>query len=329
MLNRITQYIAGSPLKKATYPVANFVLRAVAKMNSRRYCIDGTVLVVCPGRGGSTWLAENIASILGYPILWEPLHPGNNPTCKRFGFDWQNYFSGEGTDAQRKYLRKIYDGRELSTRTLTSLDLNLSYLFSPNGYVVKHVNANMILHKIMKLFPVRSVLMIRHPCAVVSSQLKHGGWTHISKENITIPNGLFDDVPHLAGVFKKIDTLEELLAFEWAIQTYVPLAQPVPHPWFLTTYERMVVEGQHEMERILRYLGEETLQSTKLDLRKPSATAGEDAHVKQGKNRLSGWTNRLSVEQTDRILDTVHAVGVTCYNESLMPDEDLLPLPVA
>lgn len=324
---KFTRYVAQSPLKKVLYPVADGVLKGIGRLNALRYSVEDTILIVCPGRSGSTWLAEIVSSLSGYLVLWEPLHLGNNPSCKKAGFAWQNYCSHTGSDeAQRNYLRKVYTGRDLSTRTLTSLHFNPIDLLNIRGYVVKHVNANMILHQIMEWFPVRAVLMIRHPCAVVSSQLKHGGWAHITKENITVPDGMFTDLPHLEQVLSGLETLEELLAFEWAIQSYIPLSQPTPHPWYLTTYERLVMGGEQEVERIFEYFGEPAPASAKSDLEKPSATAGEKSHVKQGKNRLTGWTSQLNKDQVNQILETVHAVGVKCYNDSLTPDENFLPL---
>jgi hypothetical protein len=310
------------------YPIADGMLWSIGQLNAQGYDIEQTVLVVCPGRGGSTWLAEIVSALQGYVILWEPLHLENNPRCREAGFGWQNYPGSEEDQQTRKeYLRRVYTGRDLSTRTLTSLEFDPSQLINIGGYVVKHVNANMMIHRIMEWFPVRAVLMIRHPCAAVSSQLEHGGWTHLSKEDITIPDGLFADFPHLEQVFEGLSTLEEFLAFEWAIQTYVPLSQPTPHPWYLTTYERLVVDGRREVERIFDYLETPVPPSAIARLEEPSATTGEESHIEQNKNRLTGWTERLNQGQVSRILETSWAVGVRCYSESLTPNEESLPLP--
>lgn len=326
-LKRVARHVARSPLKKGLYPLANALLTGVGKLNARGYDLRKTILVVCPGRSGSTWLAEIVSSLEGYVVLWEPLHLENNPRCKEARFDWQNYFgNGQELGLQKEYLEKLYTGQDLSTRTLTSLEFAPRQLLNIEGYVVKHVNANMILPQITEWFPVRAVLMIRHPCAVVSSQLKHGAWGHLDKESITIPDGLFADFPHLERVFCGLDELEELLAFEWAVQAHVPLSQPTPHPWYLTTYERLVAGGEKEVERIFEYLGERCPRAAKAHLGKPSATAGKEAAVRQNESRLEGWTKHLNADQVTRILDTVHACGVECYDASMTPHEEALPL---
>jgi hypothetical protein len=327
MLTEIAQHIARSPVKKALYPVADGILQGIGKLNARNYDLEETILIACPGRSGSTWLAEIISSLEGSLVIWEPLHLGNNPECVEAGFDWQNYF-GDDADysTQRTYLEKLYSGRDLSTRTLSSLEFNPGRLLNVSRFVVKHVNANMALPRIMEWFPVQAILMIRHPCAVVASQLRHGAWSHLSKENITIPDGLFDNFPQLKQAFENAETLEELLAFEWAVQVCVPLSQPTPYPWYLTTYERLVSGEGEEVERIFEYLNEPCPEIAKAHLHTPSATAGKEAPVRHGENRLKGWTRRLSTDQVDRVLRTVHACGVECYDRSLTPNEDALPL---
>lgn len=326
ILKKAAQHVARSPIKKALYPVVDGVLGGIGWFNAKEYDLEQTILVACTARGGSTWLAEIVAALQGYVVLWEPLHLVNNPRCAEAGFRWQNYF-GEDDDCrvQKKYLRRVYTGADLSTRTLTSLEFSPRELVDVSGYVVKHVNANMMLHRITEWFPVRAVLMIRHPCAVVASQLKHGGWDHLDEENTSLSDTLADDFPHLRKVYRELDTLEEFLAFKWAVRTHVPLSQPTPHPWCLTTYERLVVAGEREIERIFACLGEPTPGRATARLDRPSATAGEKAHVRENKNRLAGWAEQLSPDQVDRILQTVRAVGVTCYDESLTPDEDALP----
>jgi len=326
ILEKAARHIARSPVKKVLYPVADRVLNGIGRFNAKGYNLEQTILVACTARGGSTWLAEIVSALRGYVVLWEPLHLVNNPRCEEAGFGWQNYFRGEDDcRVQKEYLRKVYTGADLSTRTLTSLEFSLSSLVGCSGYVVKHVNANMMLHRIMEWFPVRAILMIRHPCAVVASQVKHGGWDHLDGENTTLLYKLAESFPHLREVYREIDTLEEFLAFKWAIRTHVPLSQPTPHPWCLTTYERLVVEEEKEVERIFECLGEPIPEKAKSRLNRPSATAGKDAHIRQEKKQLAGWTEQLNPDQVNQILRTVRAVGVTCYDESLTPDEEYLP----
>jgi hypothetical protein len=184
------------------------------------------------------------------------------------------------------------------------------------------VNANLLLPHLVETFSVPAVQMIRHPCAVVSSQLAHGSWDHIDKSNHTVPPGLFEDYPHLSKVYERMDSLIELLAFDWAVQNYIPLCQPVPLPWYLTTYERMVLNGESEAQAISRTF-DLSLPVERHDLSTPSATASGD--TESPRDRLLKWRKNLEPRQVDKILSIAHAVGIECYTESPTPNESSLP----
>jgi hypothetical protein len=192
------------------------------------------------------------------------------------------------------------------------------------GYVAKFVNANMMLRWMMDAFPVSGVLMIRHPCAVVASQLQHGAWEHLTRDNITIPGGLFERYDHLPGIFSEIQTHEEILAFEWALQTYVPLSSPPPHPWFLVTYEELVRKGRTTIRSLFEALGRSVPEKAYARLRTPSATASEALEQTDTHAQLRTWRTRLSTQQIDQILRVVHAVGVPVYDDGLLPNQDRL-----
>jgi hypothetical protein len=176
----------------------------------------------------------------------------------------------------------------------------------------------------MDAFPVSGVLMIRHPCAVVASQLQHGAWKHVTKENVTIPEALFERYNHLPEVFSEVQTHEEILAFEWALQTYVPLSSPRPHPWCLVTYEELVSEGRTTLRALFEALGRSVPEKAYAQLHAPSATASGALEETNTHAQLRTWRNRLSTKQIDRILRVAHAVGVPVYDDGLHPNLDRL-----
>lgn len=324
MLQRL---VSNSVVDRVVRPVADTALRTYGAVRANTtYDIQETIIVVSTGRGGSTWLTEILATLPGYTVIWEPLHLGNNPECREHGFDWQNYIP-RGTEAPRRlaYLQQLLTGENLSTQILTSLEFRPARLLQPTGgYLVKFVNANMMLPWITDTFPVSAVLLIRHPCAVVASQIEQGAWDHVTKENMTVPEELFDDYPHLATVFDKIETHEEVLAFEWALQTCVPLRAAPPQPWCLVTYEDLVVDGPSTVAAIFDYLDRPVPDAAAEQLHVPSATSSDHLEEKDGTDRLNTWRERLSPEQADQILTVAHEVGISCYNETLRPDHEAL-----
>ena len=314
------------PAARLLYPVGNAALGAFGRYRARSYDIRDTILVSSSGRGGSTWLAEIVATLPGRILIWEPLHLKNNPDCVRYGFTWQNYIRpGSAAPEKCAYLERLFRGEELSTRTLTSLHFHISSFIAHRGYVVKFVNANMMLYWLLQQIPLRAVLMVRHPCAVVSSQLIHGAWEGLRKEALTIPEGLFRDYPQFQATFDWIREPEEVLAFEWAMQTHVPLSQPLPHPWLLTTYEGLVKRGAEEVARIFKFLGEPVPSVAYRRLTTASATTVSDSNVMAGKDPLLGWQSRLSSKQIANVLRVTKAMGIDYYKEDVEPNYHLLP----
>jgi len=324
MLQRL---VSSSVVDRAVRPAADAALRTYGAVRANTtYDIQDTIVVASTGRGGSTWLTEILATLPGYTVIWEPLHLGNNPACEEHGFDWQNYIPrGAEAPRRRRYLQQLLTGENLSTQILTSLEFRPLRLLQPaGGYLVKFVNANMMLPWITDAFPVSTVLMIRHPCAVVASQIEQGAWDHVTKDTMTVPEALFDRYPHLGNVYEAIETHEEVLAFEWALQTYVPLQADPPQSWFLTTYEDLVVDGPSVVESMFGHLGRPVPEAAYDQLHVPSATSSERLKQQDGTNRLSTWRERLSSKQADQILSVAHEVGVSCYDETLRPDHEAL-----
>jgi len=313
--------VYGTAQKTRQYLIA-LLLKVYSDLRKSNYDIRQTIIVASSPRGGSTWLAELISTLPGSQILWEPLHPGNNPICKQFGFTWQNYpsFRFDSSARQQQYMYDILTGADLSTRLVHPRYFDALQIFYLRRYIIKFVNANMILSWILELFPVRAILMLRHPCAVVSSQMLHGAWSSITRDSMPtlVPQKLLEDYPYLKPISETLHSLEELLAFFWAIQNLIPLQKRDP-AWLLTTYERMVTHGNEEILRLFNYLDEPIPKTASLQLRKPSSTTKNYSNVAQGRDPLTGWRSNLTAKQIDLILATVHNVGITCYTEDYMP----------
>jgi hypothetical protein len=311
-------------IKKAIYLPINLALTLYGRNKAKNYDISNSIVIVSSPRGGSTWLAEIVSTIPGYFMLWEPLHLKNNPECINYGFDWRNYIPvGTKDQAKEDYIRQILTGEKLSTRTTTRNNFNFWELNCFRGYLVKFVTANMMLPWLTDLFPIRIIWMIRHPCAVVASQMEHGSWSHISKKNKTAPVEVFEQYPRLEKLYKKLDKLEELLAFEWALQTYVPLMN-YRESWFFTTYEYLLTEGNREVNRLFNYLDEPLPHKIDIQFRKASSTASQE-YSKNPKDQLTKWQNKLTTKQVNSILQITHEVGVTCYTDEIYPQYDQLP----
>ena len=315
----LSKLAAADVARRYGYPVADRILEAYGIVRCRSFDIRNSVALVATGRGGSTWLAELVTQLPNRVLLWEPLHLGNNPAIARHGLGWNPYLPvGSEHPEFETYLRKLLTGNALNTRTLTSLNFDLRALLAPRGFVVKFVQAHGIMPWFSRLFPVPIVGMIRHPCAVVASQLKHGkSWRNLTKENIDVNINMLRDYPHMEAVFDRIGTTVEALAFEWALKTYFLLQTDRR---LLLTYEAMVAEPWKEAERVFAYLEEPTPSGILGGLEAPSATTHHEANYDNWEDRLRGWQRQLSHAEQDQILGVAHDMRVTLYGAGLYPD---------
>lgn len=302
--------------------LGNRVLSAYGEWRARRYNVEDTIVVACTGRGGSTWLAQIISSLPHHHLLWEQLHWRTNEECQEYGFGKPLYLTREeATFEQEQFVRQVLKGQTLPSAINTSRYFQPLDLMRVRAYVAKFVTANMLLPWLVSTFGVRAVFMIRHPCAVLASQMEHGMWAEVGKDFCEHPT-LFDERPRLRETFEAISRKEEILAFNWAVQNVVPLSQSQPVPWIMTTYERLVDRGMEEVTRIFQGLGEPVPKRAESMLYLPSATANNTDDYLRKRRQLRKWRRRLSTTQIDRILRVVHDAGVTMYDESLHPDQE-------
>ena len=300
--------------------LGNRALDAYGAWRARRYDVENTIVVACTGRGGSTWLAQIIASLPRHHLLWEQLHWRTNPRCQKYGFGEPIYLTAErATREQEQFVRQILTGQTLPSAINTSRYFQPWDLIRVRAYVAKFVTANMLLPWIVETFGVRAVFMIRHPCAVVASQMEHGRWDEVGKSFCEHPV-LFDEYPRLGKTFESIHGTEDVLAFNWAVQNIIPVSHPRPRPWITTTYEGLLENGMEETARIFRDLGEPVPGRAESMLNRSSATTEGGGNPHRNENQLTKWRDRLSSTQIDRILRVVHDAGITLYDETPRPD---------
>lgn len=305
-------------------PLTNALLRQWSRRVAPWYDINNTILVAGSPRGGSTWLAELIGTLPGYPMLWEPLHIRRNPEAAECGFDWETYLHPDDEDERKlDYLLGVLKGAHLSTRLARPSGFRIRDAVRFRGYVVKFVRGNMILPWLLRRIPLRTVLIIRHPCAVVLSQMRHSSWANFDRNNITVPAGIERHFPHVPDVASRVVSKAQALAFQWSLQTLVPLSAAID-TLYLTSYERMVEEGPDESRRIFSYLNEPMPRQVNNRLRKPSKTTQTGSHVADGKNPLTFWRSKLSSREIEEILDIVHRMGIEFYTEELHPENQIL-----
>ncbi|MCA9248610.1 MAG: hypothetical protein KDA42_15905, partial [Planctomycetales bacterium] len=133
-----------------------------------------------------------------------------------------------------------------------------------------------------------------------------------------LPAGIAADYPHLAEIYDRISSREELLAYCWAIQNFFALEHARDFVC-MTAYESLVCDSETELTRIFAYLGIPMPVQARQQLNKPSQTARASSTVTTGKDPLTFWKQELRSDQIDSILSIAHRVGVKCYGDNPLP----------
>lgn len=241
--------------------------------------------------------------------LFEPLHLTQVPEAKDAGFSWRTFASRdqEWTEGE-SYLRRVFEGRVINS--WTAREISLRQAWCAKTLIVKFVRATRLLPWICHKFDIRPpILLIRHPCAVVASQLNYG-WKEFAKRPESTP--YLQAYPRYKISLDKTEECEEHLAASWALDYLPALMEQPPHPWILITYEELLLYPEKTLATIqdrwgLQFGMDEALSR----LMKPSSTVSHS-----GISGISGWRKTLSRTQISRVLNTVQSLGISFYADS-------------
>lgn len=315
--------------------VGGKAIEAIGAFNPCR--IDETIVIAGVPRSGTTWLLEILQTLSGYKALNEPLSAPR--AFNRYGFSWRTYIPPEGkAERQRAYIEKALTGRLGVSGwkfDASSRPLQLVEHATRDRLIVKFCRLNRMFHWFLGEFDTRAtVLLMRHPCAVVASMLNHGSWNeegHLdvlgaSRAEQALHGGELP--PSLEEVFRpvldRISTQVEVLATMWCLDHYIPL---IHHPqenngrWLLVTYERLVTEGEAELNRIAEEVGVKVSPEMLSYLESPSASV-KDKLRQDPYRQLAKWRDRLTGSQVKQVLSIVEEVGLAdFYTDQLEPSK--------
>jgi hypothetical protein len=283
---------------------------AMRLRSSSTYDVRNTIVVSGSARSGTTWVAQTIASIPGSAVLFEPLNPNRVEIARRAGFGWRTYRRpGEVWPDGERVLDAVLRGRVLTSWTVQEIRRPMRV----ETWIVKFVEANRILPWLIDRFPVRPpLLLLRHPCAVVASQMAAGWAGHVEHHDPELEK----DFPGVKAVLDQVETAHEHRAARWAIDALVPLSRPKPVPWITLPYE-WLVRGEEALDPAFERWGISPPHALSERLRRPSSTTERVSDTRAG---LTDWTAQLRREDAERILAVTHALGLDFYGSDPEPD---------
>ncbi len=314
--------------------IKNTVLKAllstVGQFQARSYDISKTLVISGSPRSGTTWIAQLFAQIPKACIIWEPLHLRWQPDLVELGFTWRTIIDPQATWPEgHKLLCDILSGRRLNLHTTHMC--NLRQIITRRLWIVKFVRASGILNWLTRNFTIRPpIVAVRHPCAVVSSQMHRRRIHKTATENGTLskwhqglPNFAKDFLskyPQFESVLMRAKTWEDILAVIWCMDTYQAVTPTGQSPWIILPYEKLVVDGKNTLRTLFSHLNLPWSDEFVQGLFRPSATVVPGSNVFKGLDPLTGWQARLSESQIERILSVVNDFDLRFYSEEPEPN---------
>ena len=198
----------------------------------------------------------------------------------------------------------------------------LNKIYNAKRIVVKVVRANLLLNWFANnLNVLPPALVIRHPCAIIASQMNKG-WPPAKK--LLLNNSYLDNYPEIKVQCEQLSHPEEFRALAWCLRYHAPLSAKRPHRFLLVCYEKLVRDGERELKKLFKAWDLPVHDETIRRLTIPSDTVEKNSQIISGKDPLAGWKNKLSEQQINNILAVLAIFKMDFYSNNLEPDYERL-----
>jgi hypothetical protein len=272
-----------------------------------------TTVLLSSGRSGSTWLGDLICTLPKMRVIFEPFHPKHGiPNLITERYTYHNPSSP--LPQLHQAFESLVTGRR---RTLWTEQFNQSADLVYRRRILKLVRSNLLFPWLTKNFPdFRYIFLIRHPAAVVLSQLR-GNWTLSAQRLLSQPDLLqaydlnkFDLFGWPAAGF-----LSNMIF--WAVENEIALRHAQKSGALIVYYENLCIEPQTEMKRIENYLGVTFPLALRDNFDRSSWSSRRDIGSLSANDKISKWTAQITSEE----LANVEAVLRQCtLSEVYGPD---------
>lgn len=293
--------------------ITNYFIDKVADI--KNYSVSRNHYIFSDPRGGSTWMMEKIQEITQEPIIWEPLHLGKTSSpFNHIKFDWRQYIpEDEEWPEAKEVFESLFSGRILNKKILRYSTIR--QLLTSDSLLFKICRGNALLPWLTANFQFEyaPIYLVRHPFAVVNSQIQHGAWS-ASNSGFVIPETRFNDRYKKHELFlKTLKSREEILVATWCLSNIIPLAHENNNvKWITITYEEFVVNPEITMKRILDRW-KINFDLTRINFKQDSFTSIVKG-PKDEMKRLSKWQNNFTDGQLDSMKRVLYYFQINCYS---------------
>jgi len=314
-------------------------LRPFEKENAaRQFSADDTISLFVNPRGGSTWLAELLLHIPRTVVAIEPLFRGRFSTVdpsppghkkgleevRDLGFWFYQHVPDDAAwPGAKAFMHRLFNRQKMALSIWYQNEL--AEIPSASTFLFKLCYGQLMLPWLADQFDMKNVLLVRHPCAVVASQLNFGeAWARIKEHpQFPVPQCKFNEIfERHHEALAAVHTPAENLAAMWA----VTMRNTIYHPnnnkkWLTVSYEHLLCEPEKQLIRICEYLGREVPETALEQIKRPSKTSSDGVIAS---DQLSKWKTDLSEDQIRRILAMIERFDIDLYTRSEFPQESIL-----
>lgn len=314
------------------------------------------------GRSGTTWLLDVLCEANDLHPVFEPLHPAGWKKAGNLSRRYTNAMepvsdkTGQVSDEMEILWNALLTGDYPSTwidyrvrpdklmpqwvqlRSLTLFKRYIAHWVKlwrhksrfartpQSNCLIKVIRANLLLPLLSRRADTEWVLTMRHPAAVVESQLRFDGDWNAQEiaacysDDELLASRLGCDWSDWTGQMR---TDAELLTLVWCLENTLPLEDIDRPQERVVFYEKLAANDLPEWGRLLDGLALQQMPDSTA-LRKPSQQSSE-VLVNQAGPRKTSALDRLTTEDRDGIQRVLDLIGVTFYHTgSLMPEPDRL-----
>ena len=280
------------------------------------------ILIFSDPRGGGTWLTEMLSTIDKTAIIWEPLNIRHVREFRNLKFGWRQYIPEDAEwEEAKKIFSKMLIGKLINE--WTCLKTGVNDYWNANQFIIKICRGHMLLPWLVRQFnfSLLPIYLVRHPFAVVASQLKHKGWHH-EFSPYKVPSTPYNQLySEHEKYLESLSSKEERLTAIWCITNSVPLNHKNNNSrWITLYYENLALDTDQEMNRIFA-----RWQKTKPDdiNRRyiiPSSTTSDSTSFVDMEKHLRSWERTLTESQIHTMSRVLEYFNITTYcSKSPMP----------
>lgn len=283
----------------------------------RRWQVGGRpIAILGHGRSGTSWVGKVVSAARRVLYYFEPLHPDQAGTEGLA--NWFRYaHPGNDDEALAKAFDPVFAGLPSPAKAWNRNDW---HRWLP-GYrvAVKEVAALMAAEWLAERYDPQMVFIVRHPCAVILSELRQGTPAERSLAALLAQEELV--AAHLRPYVKRLREASgdiEQLAAVWAARHRVVADGLAKHPtWHVVYYEALCADPVGEFKQLFASLG--LRWSRAMEAYVAGHSFGHDdgmyATRKISRYQIDKWQGQMRAQDEDRVREMTQSLRIPFYKE--------------